>query len=258
MITNKKIYFASDFHLGAPDYERSLEREKKVVAWLDEILPQCRELYLLGDLFDFWFEYKHAVPKGYLRLLGRLTQFADQGIPIHIFTGNHDLWMRDYLAKELNAKIYYHPHITEIDGKVFYLAHGDGLGPADHGFKFMKKIFVSPFSKWLYRQLHPDTGIRLANFFSKKSRLKTGESDAVFLGEENEWLIIHSKEVLQKQHIDYFVYGHRHFPLLLPLPDNSTYLNLGDWIRYFTYGVWDGENIKLEYFKQATAKPKAG
>lgn len=248
-MTNKtKIYFASDFHLGAPDYNSSLVREKKIVRWLDEIKADAKELYLIGDLFDFWFEYKYTVPKGFTRLLGKLAELSDNGTQISIFTGNHDLWMKDYLVKELNAKIYRDIEIREIDGKIFYIAHGDGLGPGDMGFKMMKKVFTSPLSKWLYSRVHPNAGISIANYFSRKSRAHTGKNDAKFLGEEKEWLIIHSKEILKKQKVDYFIYGHRHYPLSLPI-NGATYINLGDWINYFTYAVWDGEKLELKEYK---------
>jgi UDP-2,3-diacylglucosamine hydrolase len=244
-----KIFFASDFHLGAPNHEASLVREKRIVKWLESIEDEAAELYLLGDLFDFWFEYKHAVPKGYIRLLGKLASISDKGIPIHIFTGNHDLWMNDYLKKEIHANIHYHPVVRTIGNKKFYIAHGDGLGPGDAGFKFMKKVFVNKQAQWLFSRLHPNTGIGLANFFSRKSRAKTGEEDYKFLGEDKEWLIIHSKDLLTKNHYDYFIYGHRHYPLVVDLGSGSKYVNLGDWIKYFSYAEWDGEKLELKYFE---------
>lgn len=244
-----KTYFASDFHLGAPNQAASLEREKKIVRWLNQIEPELKELYLLGDIFDFWFEYKHVVPKGYVRLLGKLAELSDKGIPIHIFVGNHDLWMKEYLVTELNAFVYYHPQIQIIDGKKFYLAHGDGLGPGDHGFKLMKTVFTSKMNQWLYARLHPNAGIALANYFSRKSRASTGNSDAHFLGEEDEWLVVHSKYILKNAHIDYFIYGHRHLPIDLDLKNGSRYINLGDWIKYFSFAEWDGKSLQLKYFE---------
>jgi UDP-2,3-diacylglucosamine hydrolase len=244
-----KIYFASDFHLGAPNHQASLVREKRIVKWLDSIDHDVEELYLLGDLFDFWFEYKHAVPKGHIRLLGKLANLSDRGIPIHIFTGNHDLWMNDYLKKEINATIHYGPEIRVFGNKKFYIAHGDGLGPGDMGFKMMKKVFTNKTAQWFFSRLHPNTGIGLANFFSRKSRAKTGEEDYKFLGEDKEWLIIHSKEILKKEYFDYFIFGHRHFPLVVDLGQNSRYINLGDWIKYFSYAIWDGEEMELKYFE---------
>jgi len=242
---DKKIYFLSDFHLGAPDHENSLVREKKVVAFLESIRHDAAEIFIVGDIFDFWFEYTKVVPKGYVRLLGKLAELTDSGIPIHVFVGNHDMWMSGYFEKELNIPVYHHPKTFERNGKRFYIAHGDGLGPGDHGFKFIKKIFRSRTCQWLFGQLHPTWGIGLANYFSRKSREKTGLSDEVFLGEENEWLIIYSKEVLQKEHYDYFIFGHRHLPLNCKLTDNSHYINLGDWIRNFTYAVFDGKDVQL-------------
>lgn len=250
MEISKKIYFASDFHLGVPTYEKSLDREKRIVRWLDQIKHDCGELYLLGDVFDFWFEYKKAVPRGYVRLLGKLAELTDAGIPVHYFTGNHDMWVFDYLPHELNLKIYREPIEATYGGKSFYIGHGDGLGPGDHGYKFIKKVFASKVCQWLFARLHPNLGISIADYWSRKSRIATGTVDEKFLGEEKEWLIIHSKELLEKKHYDYLIFGHRHLPLDIKLDDKSRYLNLGEWIRYNSYAVFDGKELKLEYFEK--------
>jgi UDP-2,3-diacylglucosamine hydrolase len=241
----KKIYFLSDFHLGAPDYASSLIREKKIVAFLDRIKHDAEEIFIVGDIFDFWYEYRKVVPKGYVRLLGKLAELTDAGIGIHVFVGNHDMWMSGYFEKELNIPVYHHPLPFSWNGKRFYIGHGDGLGPADHGYKFIKKIFRNGFCQWLFGQLHPSWGIGLANYFSRKSREKTGASDEHFLGDDKEWLVIYSREILKEQHYDYFIFGHRHLPLDITLADNSRYINLGDWIRTFTYAVFDGEHVQL-------------
>jgi UDP-2,3-diacylglucosamine hydrolase len=248
MEANKKIYFASDFHLGVPTFDKSREREMRIVSWLNEIKSSCGELYLLGDVFDFWFEYKHAVPRGYVRLLGKLAEFADAGIPIHYFTGNHDMWIFDYLPKEINAKIYREPIEATYNGKIFYIGHGDGLGPGDHGYKFIKKVFASPVCQWLFARLHPNFGIGLGNYLSGRSRIATGNLDEKFLGEEKEWLVVHSKELLEKKHYDYLIFGHRHLPLDIRLDEKSRYVNIGDWIRYNTYAVFDGQDLCLETY----------
>ncbi len=245
----KKIYFASDFHLGAPDAASSLIREKLIVKWLDEIKSDAAELYLVGDVFDFWFEYKTAVPKGFVRLLGKLAELADAGITIHYFTGNHDMWVFDYLPKEIGVKIYRSAIRTEYNGKKFLIGHGDGLGPGDKGYKFIKKVFANPFCQWLFARLHPNFGIRLANFWSGKSRIHTGSSDEHFLGEDKEWLVIYSKEVLQTEAIDYFVFGHRHLPLDITLNDKSRYINLGEWMNYTSFAIFDGEKLTLNYYQ---------
>jgi UDP-2,3-diacylglucosamine hydrolase len=246
---DKKIYFLSDFHLGAPDHESSLIREKKVVAFLESIRNTAAQIFIVGDIFDFWYEYKKVVPRGYTRLLGKLAELTDSGIPIHVFVGNHDMWMSGYFEKELNIPVYHHPKTFEWNGKRFYIGHGDGLGPGDHGYKFIKKIFRNPLCQWLFGQLHPTWGIGLANYFSRKSREKTGSADEAFLGEEKEWLIVYAKEVLQQLHYDYFIFGHRHYPLDLALPGNSRYINLGDWIRNFTYADFDGSDVQLHKWK---------
>jgi UDP-2,3-diacylglucosamine hydrolase len=242
----KKIYFLSDFHLGAPDYERSLHREKKIVAFLDVIKQDAAAIFIVGDMFDFWFEYKHVTPKGYVRLLGKLAEITDNGIPVHFFVGNHDMWMKGYFEQELNIPVYFEPKTFEWNGKQFYIGHGDGLGPDDHGYKMLKRVFRSPLCQTLFGLLHPSWGIGLANFFSRKSRKKTGSADEVFLGEDKEWLVIYSKEVLAKTHVDYFIFGHRHLPLDIKLTETSHYLNLGDWIKYFTYAEFDGNETILK------------
>ena len=207
----------------------------------------CEELYLLGDVFDFWFEYKTVVPRGFVRLLGKLAHLSDRGIQIHYFTGNHDMWTFDYLVKELNVQLHRHPIEASYNGKSFYIGHGDGLGPGDHGYKFIKKVFASSVCQWLFARLHPNFGVSLAKSFSGKSRIATGTVDEKFLGEEKEWLVIHSKELLKTRHVDYFVFGHRHLPLDIKINGNSRYINLGDWVRYNSYAVFDGENLELKY-----------
>ncbi len=241
-----KIYFASDFHLGVPSYEESLRREKRIINWLDAIQNDAAEIFLVGDIFDFWFEYKRAIPKGFVRLQGKLAELTDSGIPVHVFTGNHDMWIFDYLPKELGVQLYREPITRVFNGEKFYIGHGDGLGPGDHGYKMLKKIFASRFCQWCFARLHPNFGIWLAEKSSKTSRASTGKSDEKFLGEENEWLAIYAKEILQKEHFDYFIFGHRHLPLELNVGEKSTYFNLGEWINYNTYVVFDGERCELK------------
>ncbi|NAS12452.1 UDP-2,3-diacylglucosamine diphosphatase [Poritiphilus flavus] len=241
----EKIYFASDNHLGAPDMAQSLEREKKFVSWLDEIKQDAAAIFLLGDLFDFWFEYKTVVPKGFTRTLGKLAEITDSGIPVYYFVGNHDLWMNGYFEQELNIPVFHKPQQYLLNDTSFFVGHGDGLGPGDKGYKRMKKVFTNPLAKWCYRWLHPDLGVRLAQYFSLKNKLISGDEDVKFLGEEKEWLVQYSKRKLEKQHYDYFVFGHRHLPMEIPLNESSTYINLGDWISYFTYAVFDGKKLRL-------------
>ncbi|MFT3978833.1 MAG: UDP-2,3-diacylglucosamine diphosphatase [Ferruginibacter sp.] len=246
----KKIYFLSDFHLGAPDAASSLAREKKICRFLDSIKASAEEIFIVGDMFDFWFEYRQVVPKGFVRLLGKLGELTDSGIKIHFFVGNHDMWMSSYFRDELNIPVYFEPKDFVFHHKKFLIGHGDGLGPGDKGYKFMKKIFRNPLCQWLFGILPPYMGIGLANYFSRKSRAKTGTVDEVFLGEENEWLIIYSKEVLQQRHYDYFIFGHRHLPIDVKLADNSRYINLGEWIKYFSYAEFDGEEVYLKYYTE--------
>jgi UDP-2,3-diacylglucosamine hydrolase len=246
LAAGKKVYFLSDFHLGAPDEKASRIREDNIVRFLQTAKNDAAAIFIVGDIFDFWFEYKEVVPKGFVRLLGCLASISDAGIPIHIFTGNHDLWMQDYLTKEIGAQVYFSSKEFNFSGKQFFVAHGDGLGPGDEGYKFLKKVFTNPICKWLFRWLHPDLGIQLANFFSSQSRLKTGSSDEIFLGEDKEWLIIYSKELAQTNKANYFIFGHRHYPLDLKITETARYINLGDWIRSNTYAVFDGQDLQLK------------
>ena len=242
----KKIYLASDFHLGAPSYEESLIREKKIVSWLSHIEDQASEIFLVGDVFDFWFEYKRAIPKGFVRLQGKIAALTDKGIPVHIFMGNHDMWMFDYLPKELGIKLHDAPVQRTFFGKNYFIGHGDGLGPGDKGYKILKKILRNRFCQWCFARLHPNLGMWLAEKISKTSRVHTGASDEKFLGEEKEWLIHFCREELKKKHYDYFVFGHRHLPLEFDLSSNSKYFNLGEWIHYCTYLVIDEDGTSLK------------
>lgn len=245
----KKAYFLSDHHFGAPTPELSFPREQKFIALLNEIKNDAGVIFILGDLFDFWFEYQTVVPKGFTRILGKLAEISDSGIPIHFFVGNHDLWMGDYFTKELNIPVYHAPKVFEINNFSFFLGHGDGLGPGDNGYKRMKKVFTNPFSKWLFGWLHPDIGVKLAQYLSVKNKLISGDADVKFLGEENEWLVQYAKRKLEKNHYDYFVFGHRHLPMEIKVGEKSTYYNLGDWIVYYTYGVFSENGFEIKKYR---------
>jgi len=248
LIPGQKIYFLSDVHLGAPNASKSREREKKLLRFLDMAAKDAMAIFIVGDLFDFWYEYKNVVPRGYVRILGKLAQLTDNGIAIHFFVGNHDMWMRDYFQQELNIPVYFSEKTFTFNQKQFYIAHGDGLGPGDEGYKFLKKVFRNPVCQWLFGILPPAIGMGLADFFSRKSRESLDDHEKEFWGEDKEWLMIHSREVLQKEHFDYFIYGHRHVPGIHPLPNESSYINLGDWITHFSYAVWDGKKMDLKKF----------
>ena len=243
--TGKKVYFLSDFHLGAPNDTESRKREDRLVRFLQDARKDAGIVFIVGDIFDFWFEYKTVVPKGFVRILGTLAQMADEGIQLHIFTGNHDLWMQDYLSKELNAKLYFEPQQFTIQNTQFLIGHGDGLGPGDKGYKRLKKVFTNPICQWLFRWLHPDAGIQLANYFSRKSHAKTGNADEIFLGEDKEWLILYTKEKVKTMSVDFFIFGHRHYAIDFKINEKSRYINLGDWIRLNTYAVFDGTDLQL-------------
>lgn len=245
---DKKIYFLSDFHLGAPNAAASLQKEKKIIGFLDEVKATAAQVFIVGDMFDFWYEYKKVVPKGFVRILGKLAELTDSGIPVHFFVGNHDMWMKDYFQTELNIPVYFEPRAFTFNNKEFLIGHGDGLGPGDRGYKFIKKIFRNKTCNWLFGILPPYIGMGIANYFSRKSRAQAGQTTEVFLGEDKEWLIIYCKEVLQKQHYDFFIFGHRHLPIDCKLNETSRYINLGDWMNYCSYAVFDGNEVALKYY----------
>lgn len=249
MSARNKIYFASDFHLGAVSYASSRDREDRIVRWLDMIKEDAAELYLVGDIFDFWFEYATVIPKGYIRFLGKLAQLSDAGIKLYFFKGNHDMWMFDYLVKELNATIVSNELTFVRNGKKFYLHHGDGLGPGDAKYKLLKKIFRSKVCQWLFARLHPNLGVGIANRWSRHSRIEGGRTEHL-RGHQHEWLVTYSEEVLKTAHYDFLIYGHRHLPLDIPLTGGARYINLGEWVFSKTYAVFDGETVELKYFEK--------
>ncbi len=250
METSKRVYFASDFHLGVDAKFTSKEREKQIVRWLEHISSDAEAIYLVGDLFDFWFEYKTVIPKGYSRLLGKLAELRDRGVPIYFFTGNHDMWMFRYFEEEMGIPIYRQPITRKIGGKTFFIGHGDGLGPGDHGYKFLKKIFANPICQWLFARLHPNFGMGMANFWSGKSRALYPEPPK-FLGEDKEWLLSFSNDQLDKQpEVDFFIFGHRHLPIDYILKNKSSrYINLGEWLTFNSYAVFDGQELQLQFFE---------
>ncbi len=250
-----KIYFASDFHLGIDARLTSAERENQIVRWLDMIKEDAHAIYLVGDLFDFWFEYQAVVPRGHVRFLGKLAELSDAGIQIHIFTGNHDMWMSDYLEREIGATLHKNPLYQEWSGKKFLISHGDGLGPGDHGYKFIKKIFSSPLSQWLYARLHPNLAFKLANFWSGQSRGKAAEKDR-WLGKEEEWLVQYANQIIREHPVDFLIFGHRHLVIDCTLDNQiSRYINLGDWLVYNSYAVFDGSNLEIRFFENDEATP---
>lgn len=243
----QKVYFASDFHLGLPTRLAPIERERIVVEWLETIEKDASAVFFVGDIFDFWYEWKYAVPKGYIRFLGQLARMVDKGIQLHFFTGNHDIWLYGYLQQELKAQIYRQPISLQINNTLLYVAHGDGLGPKDYGFKFLKKIFTNKLAQWAFGWLHPTIALWFGYTWSQKRRYSQVKKE--FLGEK-EWLIIHSREIINQQPFKYLVYGHRHIPVVYPLNQHSVYINLGDWISNFTYGIFSENQMHMHAFKQ--------
>lgn len=249
-LNQKKLYFASDFHLGAPNAEESKIRENRIIRWLDSIAEDAAAIFLVGDIFDFWFEYGQVIPKGFIPFISRISQLRDRGIPILFFTGNHDLWMKDYFTQELGIPVYHHPIELVVEGKKILVGHGDGLGPGDKFYKLLKKVFTNPLAQGLFRWIHPDLGIKLAKAWSGNSRISNlKKNENHFLGED-EWLWQYCKEVESRFHHDFYIFGHRHLPLQLEVSDNSTYINLGEWVTQNTYLEFDGSDAKLLTFEK--------
>ena len=249
MEDTKKIYFASDVHLGAPGIKDHRTHEKRFVAWLDSIKHKASELYLMGDIFDFWFEYKRVIPRGHTRFLGKLSELSDMGIPIHFFTGNHDIWLFDYLENECGIKVYRQPIVKTFNKKKLFLAHGDGLGNYDRQYNFLKSVFTNKFAQWIFARLHPNFGIGLAYFWSGKSREKNNKTYGdKYLGDDKEFGVLYAKDYIKKEKVDYFVFGHRHVAKKICVGSESQIVFLGDWIQHFSYGVFDGDTFELKYF----------
>lgn len=242
MAEKGKIYFASDFHLGLRTGSLLTDREKKVVRWLDTIAPDASEIYLLGDIFDFWWEYRQVVPRGYTRFLGTVSSITDSGINVHFFTGNHDMWVNDYFSSECGMIIHTGPFSTNFDGKNFHLAHGEGLGSGDRMYAILLSIFRNKTLRKLYSSLHPTIGMGIGHRWSLSSRLAKGVK-LDFLGEENEDLIKYARSVLKAQDVDYFIFGHRHLAMTYKMSEGPEVVFLGDWINNGSYAVWDGSSL---------------
>lgn len=240
----KKIYFASDFHFGIPDYETTRAREQRVCQWLDSIKADAQQVYLMGDLYDAWMEYARVVPKGTVRFLGKLAELSDAGIEIMVFTGNHDLWMHGYFEQELGAQVYHEPRRLQIGGKRFYVGHGDGISPKERKYNFLKAFLRHPLCQWLYRRIHPDTGVAIADFFSRQGP-KHKYQDLSMKSDSEEYQLSFAAHLLESEKIDYFIFGHRHIPLEREMKSGAVFINLGDWISYDTYAVFDGQRAAL-------------
>ena len=240
-----KIYFASDFHLGSPNQKESLVREKKIISWLNEIEKDAKSIYLLGDIFDFWYEYKKVVPKGYVRFLSKLADLIEKGIDIHFLVGNHDMWMRDYLEIEIGLKVHLNGFILQENNQLIFLSHGDGLGKGDYKYKFLKLIFTSKICNWLFSRLHPNFAISLAQAWSNKSR----RSQQININEEKEILVDYCKKQQKINPVDYYVFGHRHIPMDIKIDEKCSYINLGDWIHHYSFAVLSDQKLEIKKYK---------
>lgn len=248
------IYFASDFHLGIPDERTSRAREKSICNWLENISKDATEVFLLGDVFDFWFEYKNAVPKGFVRLLGTLARLTDQGIKVYLFKGNHDMWLFGYLKEECGVEIVSDEMVLERNSKKFFLHHGDGLGERQFAYKAIRYIFRSAVCQWLFARIHPNTGIGIARYLSRRSRNNQKGIYDHYLGDDSEVLTAFCKKQLEQGHIDYFIFGHRHLVLNINLGEGSRYINLGDWFNGRQYAKFDGKDLEIIILEPPDAK----
>lgn len=247
MIKKGKIYFVSDVHLGAPALSNNHERELRFAHWLDFISDDVQELYLMGDIFDFWWEYKKVVPRGFTRILGRIANLTDRGIPVHFFPGNHDLWVFDYLPSELGVIVHKEELVSVIRDKKFFLAHGDGLDSSDTGYIRLKKIFSNKKLQWLFSRLHPNFALHIAHQWSKSSRTAKFDKEEEF-NVNNDGMYKFAQSFLKQESVDFFIFGHRHKMIDIQLTENSRFVLLGDWIKNFSYGVFDGEKFELKKY----------
>lgn len=247
-MSRANTYFLSDFHLGARYFEEPRETERRVVDFLDSIKGDAKEVYLLGDILDYWFEYRYVVPRGFTRFFGKIAELTDLGVKVYWFIGNHDIWIFDYLPNELGVEVIDGEVTKEIDGKVFFLAHGDGVGKQPRSFRMLRSLFRNRFCQKLYSAIHPRWTIPFALSWSNSSR-KGDDEYPEYKGEENEFLEIFANDYLKSHKVDYFVFGHRHIMLDKKLQGGATLVVLGDWLHYCSYAVWDGNNLALKSFQ---------
>ena len=253
----KNVYFLSDAHLGSWAIDHGRMHERRLVRFLDSIKHKAAAVYLLGDMFDFWYEHKYTVPKGYTRFLGKLSELTDMGVEVHFFTGNHDIWAYSYLEEECGVIMHRKPITTDIYGKVFYLAHGDGLGDPDIKFKLLRRMFHNTICQRLFSAIHPRWSMWLGLTWAKHSRMKrkNGE-EPPYMGENKEHLVLYAKQYMKSHpNVDVFIFGHRHIELDLNLSKSVRMMILGDWISQFTYVVFDGDHLLLEEYEEGLSQP---
>jgi len=252
-MSSKYSYFASDFHLGFDEMHKSRDREEVIVSWLKSIQANAKSVFLVGDIFDYWFEYKYVIPKGYSRMFGQLAEMCDEGIDIHFFKGNHDMWVFEYFEKEIGLKIHDNYYKTTLDKKVFYITHGDGLGEGDRTYTLIKKILRNTFAQWVFSCLHPSLGIPLMKKMSNRSRKNEKPSSQQ---EAHDSIVNYAEELSKFKPIDYFICGHHHNSMIKLLSNQKThYCNLGDWIQQYTYAVWNGEILEMKKYVMPAIKP---
>jgi len=243
-----KIIFASDFHLGIDSKNSSKERELLIVEWLMSIKDEVKHLFLVGDIFDYWFEYKTSIPSGFSDFLSAIKILRNEGVEITFFTGNHDMWMFRYFTEEYGIEVLKEPKVFHFDQAKFFVGHGDGLGPGDALYKVVKKVFANKVCQWLFSLIHPTIALGIMKKVSQRDAEKYTKPDQ-FDG-ENEWLIQFANSYQeQEKKVDFFIFGHRHLMYDYPLQNEGRVINLGDWITYLSYAEWDGSEMKLLQYK---------
>ncbi|MBN1925805.1 MAG: UDP-2,3-diacylglucosamine diphosphatase [Prolixibacteraceae bacterium] len=249
-MANKITYFVSDVHLGSPALKNNSEREKLFVSWLNDAAKDAREIYLLGDIFDFWYEYKKVVPRGFVRTLGKIAEITDSGIPVHFFTGNHDVWVYDYLPSETGVTLHRGPLVKSINGKTFYLAHGDGLDPKEKGYLMLKRLFTSKTAQFFFSQLHPNIALWFGHQWAKQSRIAKGTEAETTNDIEKEANVLFAQNYIKNKKVDYFIFGHRHILVNKEIDLNCQLFFLGEWLNYYSYAVFDGDKVELKIYSQ--------
>ncbi len=243
-----KTYFVSDVHLGSPAMKNNREREERFVRWLDQAGRDAVAIYLLGDIFDFWYEYRKVAPRGFVRTLGKIAELTDKGIEVHFFTGNHDLWITDYLPSEVGVVLHREPLVRSIGQHRFFLAHGDGLDPNEKGYLVLKRFFTSRSAQMLFSSLHPNIAFWMGHLWAKKSRLAKGTEPEISKGSEFEANVSFAKKYLKTDAIDFFIMGHRHVMMDEEVAPGSRVIMLGEWFNYYSYAVYDGEKLELKKY----------
>ena len=243
------VYFISDAHLGCRAIEHQRTQQRRLTRFLDQIKDKAEAVYMLGDMFDFWFEYRQVVPRGFTRFLGKVSELTDSGVEVHWFVGKHDMWMTDYLECECGVTIHREPCLVEIYGKEFYLSHGHhvDIAPGDWRTRLMFRMFESTFVRRMATLIHPDLFVDFGLNWARHSRMRhMAQGEEPYKGEHDERMVTFAKQYLATHpSVNYFLFGHRHIELDLMLTHECRLLILGEWYSHFTYVSFDGSTLVM-------------